>query len=250
LARDQVCHAVAAGGYGRREILVRVNGLATEWGKADLAAAAKSGADAVVLPKVESAAMVHEAEAVLRAAGAPAELDLWAMIETPRGVLAAVEIAAATPGMAGLIMGTSDLAKDLHVAHRPDRLAFIASLSLCVLAARAAGIAILDGVHLDLDDEEGFEAVCHQGRDLGFDGKTLIHPKTIAPANRIFAPDEAEVVRSRRIIAAHAEAEAQGKGVVVLDGRLIENLHVEEAKRIVALAEMIATQAAGAAQAP
>ena len=161
------------------------------------------------------------------------------MLETPRGILNAAAIASCNSLVAALVMGTSDLTKDLHARHTRDRMPLITSLELCVLAARAAGIAALDGVHLDLDDDAGFEAACRQAADLGFDGKTLIHPKTIAKANEIFAPAAAEVERSRRVIAAHAEAVVHGHGVTVLDGRLIENLHVEDARRVVALADAI-----------
>jgi citrate lyase subunit beta/citryl-CoA lyase len=244
-ARAQATAAVSAGGYGRREVIVRVNGMATPWGRADLAAVATSGADAVLLPKVESPDTVHDALGALADHGAPAALALWCMLETPRGILNAAAIAGASPRVAALVMGTSDLTKDLHARHTRDRLPLITSLGLCVLAARAAGIAALDGVHLDLDDDGGFEAACRQAADLGFDGKTLIHPKTIAKANEIFAPAASEVDWSRRVIAAHAEATAQGRGVVVLDGRLIENLHVEEARRVVALAEAIDTLSRG-----
>lgn len=241
-ARNQVVEAIRAGGYGHREILLRVNGLSTPWGYDDLVAAAQSGTDAVLLPKVDSADMVRQAEGILVASGAPDSLQLWCMMETPRGILRAEEIADSSPRLGGFVMGTSDLAKDLHAAHTPLRLPMIPSLGICLLAARAAGIAILDGVYLDLSDEEGFAASCKQGAELGFDGKTLIHPKQLAPANEAFAPTEAEVEFSRRIIQAHAEAEAEGKGVIVVDGKLIENLHVENAKRLVALAEAIANR--------
>jgi citrate lyase subunit beta / citryl-CoA lyase len=238
-ARRQAIAAVRAGGYGRREVVVRVNALGTPWGHADLAAAATSGADAVLLPKVESPESVHEALGVLAAHAVPPGLALWCMLETPRGVLNAPAIAAASPSVGALVMGTSDLTKDLHARHTPDRLPLVTSLGLCVLAARAAGVAALDGVHLDLDDDGGFERTCRQAADLGFDGKTLIHPKTIAKANEVFAPTATDVAWARRAMAAHADAAAQGRGVAVLDGRLIENLHVEEARRIVALADAI-----------
>ncbi|WP_242346609.1 HpcH/HpaI aldolase/citrate lyase family protein [Anaeromyxobacter terrae] len=241
-ARARVLEALAAGGFGHRERAVRVNGLATPWGADDVAALARAGADAVVLPKVESAAEVHAAEAALAAAGAPDGLALWCMIETPRGVLASAEIARASPRLACLVAGTSDLVKDLGARHTPGRLEVLTSLGLIVLAARAAGLAALDGVHLDLGDDAGLEASCRQGRDLGFDGKTLIHPRTIAAANRAFAPDAAELEEARRVIAAHAAAEAAGQGVVVVDGRLVEALHVAAARRRVALAEAIAAR--------
>jgi len=238
-ARAQVVAAVRAGGYGLREVLIRVNGLATPWGQPDIAAAAGSGADAILIPKVESADMVRQVEQAMRAAGAPETMAIWCMLETPMGVLRAAEIAAATPRLGGFVMGTSDLAKDLHAAHTRDRLPMLTGLGLCLLAARAHGLAALDGVHLDLDDEEGFEHACRQGLDLGFDGKTLIHPKTIAAANRVFAPTAAEIDWSETIIAAHAEAQAAGKGVVVVNGRLVESLHVENARRVVDLAGRI-----------
>ena len=221
-------------------MIIRVNALAGAWGHPDLAAAATAGADGVLLPKVESADAVRQALAVLDAAGAPPDLALWCMLETPRGMLQAAGIAAAGPRLGGLVMGTSDLAKELHAAHTPLRLPLLTALGLCLLAARAEGLAILDGVFLDLQDEAGFEAACRQGAELGFDGKTLIHPKQIAPANRAFAPDAAEVAQARRIIEAHEAARARGQGVVLLDGRLIEELHVVEARRQVQLAAAIA----------
>ena len=238
-ARRQILEALAAGGYGKREILVRTNGLDSEWGRDDIAAMAKSGADAILLPKVESAEMVRAAEEIMADHGAPASLAVWCMIETPLGVLHAEEIAWGSRRLGGFVMGTSDLAKDLHCLHTPGRLPFVTSLSLCILAARAHGLAILDGVHLDLADDEGFADSCRQGLEFGFDGKTLIHPKTIDKANEIFAPSAEEIAWSERIIAAHEEALKAGKGVVLVDGNLVENLHVENAKRIVALAAMI-----------
>jgi citrate lyase subunit beta / citryl-CoA lyase len=241
-ARATVLAELAKGGYGHRELVVRVNGPDTPWGPADLAAAARSGADAVLLPKVDGAEGVRAAERSLSAHGAPPGLALWCMIETPRGVLAADAIAGASPRLACLVLGTSDLVKDLRARHTPARLEVLASLSLAVLAARAHGLAVLDGVHLDLADDAGFEAACRQGLSLGFDGKTLIHPKTIETANRVFSPGAEEVARARRIIDAHAEATARGQGVVVVDGRLVEALHVEEARRLVALAEAVASR--------
>lgn len=237
-ARTRAIAAVRAGGYGRREVIVRVNGLTTPWGRADLADLADAGADAVLISKVESPEDVERVGAILTARGAPAHLPLWCMLETPRGILNAARIADG-PRVGALVMGTSDLTKDLHARHTRDRLPLLTSLELCVLAARAAGIAALDGVHLDLDDDAGFEAACRQAADLGFDGKTLIHPKTIDKANEIFAPSPSEVAWSRRVITAHAEALAEGRGIILVDGRLIENLHVEDARRVVALAEAI-----------
>jgi citrate lyase subunit beta/citryl-CoA lyase len=243
--RQQIVEHVRAGGYGRRELILRVNALSSPWGFEDLVAAATSGVDAVLLPKIESADAVRQAEQVLVAHGAPDSLAIWTMMETPRGMLRAEEIADSTPRMAAFVMGTSDLAKDLHCAHTPMRLPMITSLGLCMLAGRAAGLAVLDGVYLDLNDDEGFAASCRQGAELGFDGKTLIHPKTVGAANEAFAPSAAEIAWSRKIIAAHAEAEAAGKGVLLVDGKLIENLHVANARRLVALSEAIEALAAG-----
>jgi citrate lyase subunit beta/citryl-CoA lyase len=238
-ARAIVAAALAAGGYGGREIVLRVNPLDTPWGHADLAAAATLPIDAVLLPKVESAERVRVTISLLEALGAPERLDMWCMIETPLGILEAAHIAAASPRLTVLVLGTSDLTKDLHAVATRDRLPLITALGLAMLAARAHGLAILDGVHLDLSDEEGFALVCRQGRELGFDGKTLIHPTQIGPANAAFAPSAAEIEWSRRIIAAHAAAAAAGKGVVLVDGKLIESLHVENARRLLGLAEGI-----------
>jgi citrate lyase subunit beta/citryl-CoA lyase len=229
--------------YGERELIVRVNGLDTPWGYDDLAAMAAAGADAILLPKVDSADMVRRAVRVLDAEGGPAELPVWCMMETARGMLRAEEIADSSPRLGGFVMGTSDLAKELACAHTPLRLPMITSLGLCLLAARTAGLIILDGVHLDLDDAEGFAESCRQGRELGFDGKTLIHPKQLASANAAFAPSEHEVAWSRKIIEAHRAAMAEGKGVVVVDGRLVENLHVAMAESVVQMAEAIAARA-------
>ncbi|MBB6249632.1 HpcH/HpaI aldolase/citrate lyase family protein [Nitrospirillum iridis] len=239
LAREQVLSAVAGGGFGRRELLIRTNGLDTPWGLADLTAAATSGAHGVLIPKVESAEAVRQADRLLTAAGAPPDLALWVMMETALGMLNAKEIASASPRLAGMVLGTSDLAKELHAHHTALRLPMITALGLCLLAARAHGLAILDGVHLDLEDEAGLEAACRQGVELGFDGKTLIHPKQLDAANRAFAPDAAALEHARRLIAAHAEAMAEGKAVVLVDGRLVEALHVAEARRLVALAAAI-----------
>lgn len=240
-AREQVCQAVINGGYGGRELIIRTNGLDTPWGKDDLVAAARTGADAVLLPKVESAAQVSQAEALLSANGAPETTAIWCMMETPKGILHAEAIAAASPRLGALVMGTSDLVKDLNAHHTPLRLPVITALGLCLLAARAYGLAILDGVYLDLDDESGFEASCRQGLEFGFDGKTLIHPKTIDTANRVFAPSAAEVAHAHKIIAAFEAALKDGKAVVLVDGKLVENLHVAQAKRLAALAAQIET---------
>ena len=239
-ARRQVIETLQKGGYGNRELVVRVNGLMTPWGEADVAEMATAGAHALLIPKVENKQIINGVEGRMLTAQAPDAMSIWCMIETPKGVMRAEEIASASPRLGALVMGTSDLAKDLHCLHTPSRGPFMTSLSWCILAARANGLSILDGVHLDLADDDGFAESCRQGREIGFDGKTLIHPKTIAAANAAFAPDDAEVQWSRRVIAAHEEAENAGKGVVLLDGQLIENLHVEEAHRIVGLADRIA----------
>ncbi|WP_119167215.1 HpcH/HpaI aldolase/citrate lyase family protein [Algihabitans albus] len=246
-ARANVVAALAEGGYGRREIIVRVNGLDSPWGRDDIAAIAPTGADAILIPKVESAEMVQEVERLMVSAGAAGAMGIMCMMETPRGILHAGEIAGASARLTCLVMGTSDLVKDLNAKHTPERLPVLTSLSLCVLAARAYGLAVVDGVHLDLNDAEGFDAQCNQGRELGMDGKTLIHPKTVAAANTAFAPSEDDVAQAKRIIEAHSEATRAGKGVVVLDGKLIENLHVEDAQRTVALAESITDLEAQAA---
>jgi citrate lyase subunit beta / citryl-CoA lyase len=235
-ARTIVPAALARGGYGDRELVIRVNAIDTPWGHSDLATAATMPIDAVLVPKVENPDLVALTVSLLDGFGAPERLSVWCMLETPRGILYAREIAAASPRLAALVLGTSDLTKDLHAFPTRDRLPLVTSLSLAVLAARAHGLAVLDGVHLDLADDEGFAAACRQGRELGFDGKTLIHPKQIAAANAAFAPTPEEVEWSRRIIAAHSEAAAAGQGVVLVEGRLIENLHVENARRLLSLA--------------
>jgi len=235
-ARAIVAAALAAGGYGTRELVLRVNQLDTPWGHSDLAVAATMPIDAVLLPKVENPDRVRLTLSLLDALGASERLAVWCMIETPLGVLAAREIAAASPRLAALVLGTSDLTKELHALATRDRLPLITSLGLAMLAARAYGLAILDGVHFDLSDNEGFAFACRQGRELGFDGKTLIHPKQIAPANAAYAPSAEEIEYSRRVIAAHAEGAAAGKGVVLVDGKLVEGLHVENARRLLAVA--------------
>jgi len=192
------------------------------------------------VPKVNSAAEVHALETALEVAGAPDHTKLWAMLETPIAMLHAEEIATASERLAVLVMGTNDLAKELHAEHVPGRQPLLFGLSQCLLAARFAGKVILDGVYNDIKNEPGFEAECVQGRQLGFDGKTLIHPTQLEPCNKVFAPSEAEIEQARRIIAAFEAAEAAGKGVVTVDGRMIENMHVDNARRSLALAEAIA----------
>ncbi|SEP53862.1 HpcH/HpaI aldolase/citrate lyase family protein [Amycolatopsis saalfeldensis] len=238
-ARSRVCAAAASGSYGKREVTIRVNGLETEWHDADLRAAAAAGPSAVVVPKVNSASEVHNIERALELGGAPDQTKIWAMLETPVAMLHAAEIAAASERLTVLVMGTNDLAKELHAEFVPGRGPLLGGLSLCLLAARATGKVILDGVYNNVKDLEGFEAECRQGREYGFDGKTLIHPSQLEPCNRVFAPSPEEIDRSRRIIAAFDEARVAGRGVVTVDGRMIENLHVEEARRVLALAEAV-----------
>lgn len=243
-ARALVAEAVTSGDYGRRELIVRINGLDTPWGKDDLAAACAAGPDAILVPKVESAAMVHEIEQAMVSHGAPEKTLIWAMMETPRGMLRAEEIAAASPRLGCFIMGTNDLIKDLNAEHTTTREAVITSLGLCLLAAKAEGLAIVDGVYNTFKDDVGLQRTCEQGRAMGFDGKTLIHPAQIAITNRIFAPGEGDINRARREVAAYREAVAQGEGVAVVDGRIIENLHVETALRLLAKADAIAAMEA------
>ncbi|MBL1091553.1 CoA ester lyase [Streptomyces sp. 9-7] len=239
-ARKRVAAAAASGEYGYREVTIRVNGPGTEWHADDLRAAAEAGPDAVVVPKVESAATVREVERALEAAGAPDRTAIWAMVETPRAMLDARAVAAASERLTVLVMGTNDLAKELHAEHVPGRAPLLTGLSLALLAARESGKVILDGVYNDVKDAAGFEAECVQGRQFGFDGKTLIHPSQLEPCNRVFAPSAEQIDRSRKIIDAFDEATREGRGVVTVDGRLIENLHVEDARRILALAEAVA----------
>ena len=242
-ARDNVVAAVTSGEYGNRELTIRVNGLDTDWHADDLAAAAAAGPAAVVVPKVNSSADVAAIEAGLQAGGAPEHTKIWAMVETPQAMLDCANIAAASERLTVLVMGTNDLAKELHAAHVPGRQPLLTGLGLCLLGARAAGKVILDGVYNDVRDPEGFEAECRQGAQMGFDGKTLIHPGQLDAANAVFAPADAEVESSREIIAAFEAAQREGKGVVTVNGRMIENLHVENARRVLAMADAIATSA-------
>ena len=233
-AREQAVRAVQTGGFGQREVAIRINAEGTAWFAEDLAAVVHSGASAVVLPKVETAQTVQHVADQL-----PEGMAVWAMIETPRGVIAVESIALAHKRLQVLVMGTSDLAKELRVPHQPDRLGFLYTLSRCVVAARAAGIDAIDGVHLDFADQAAFIAVCEQGKSLGFDGKSLIHPGQLEAANRIFAPAVSDISRAERIVQVWQEAVLAGSGVAVLDGKLVENLHAEEARRLLALADAI-----------
>jgi citrate lyase subunit beta/citryl-CoA lyase len=239
LARAQAVAAVNSGEYGKRELTIRCNALATPWGHQDVAAAAKACVSAVVIPKINSVAEVDEVSRALDAAGAPQEMMIWAMIETPTAILDCRAIAA-HPRVAVLIMGTNDLAKELRAAQVPGRAPLVPSLHMALLAAREADKVILDGVYNDIKNAEGFTTECVQGQNMGFDGKTLIHPDQVAIANDTWAPSAQDVEHARKVIAAFNEALAEGKGVVQLDGKMIENLHVANAERAIAIADAIA----------
>lgn len=238
-ARERVCAAAASGDYGNREVAIRVNGLDTDWHDADLRAAAQAGPAAVVVPKVNSARDVMAIERALELNGAPEHTMIWAMLETPVAMLHAEEIASASERLTVLVMGTNDLAKELHAEPAAGRAPLVAGLSLSLLAARAAGKQILDGVYNDVQNLEGFEAEATQARQFGFDGKTLIHPGQIEPCNRVFAPSDEAITRARKVIEAFEKAKRDGDAVVTVDGRMVENLHVAEAERVLALAEAI-----------
>jgi citrate lyase subunit beta / citryl-CoA lyase len=244
-ARAQVAAAVKAGGYGKREVIVRCNALATPWGREDIAAAGPAGPDGLLAPKVESAAQVRELDAAMTAAGFPAHAALWGMIETPRAILNLAEIAAAAKGtrLSVFVLGLNDLAKETRARAGANRAAFFAPLSLAVTAARAEGITAIDGVYNDIADAAGFEAECRQGLEFGFDGKTLIHPSQIETCNAVFAPTPEEIARARAVIDAFALPENVGKGVIKVDGKMTELLHLEEARRVVAVAEAISQRA-------
>ena len=239
-ARLNAVAAARSGAYGRREITIRCNGLDTAWGAADIAAAATSTAAAVVIPKVSSIATLEAVSCALDAAGAPAEMRIWAMVETPTAIFDLRAIAA-HPRVNVLVMGTNDLAKELRAAQVPGRAPLLPHLATALLGAREAGVSILDGVFNDVKDPEGFRAECIAGAQMGFDGKTLIHPSQVEPCNDVWAPTEAEIDHARRVIAAFDEAVADGRGVVTVDGRMIENLHVENARRTLAVADAIAS---------
>ncbi len=238
-ARTAACAAAASGEYGHRELTIRCNGLDTPWGADDLAAIAASTAAAVVVPKVSSVAYLDEVAAQLDAAGAPRSMTVWAMVETPTAIFDARAIAA-HPRVSVLVMGTNDLARELRLPLAAGRRALLPHLATAVLAAREAGKAILDGVYNDVKDLDGFAEECVQGVEFGFDGKTLIHPTQVDIANETWAPSDADVDQARRVIAAFDEAMAEGRGVVTVDGRMIENLHVVNAQRTLAIAEAIA----------
>ena len=236
-ARDNACSAASSGEYGRREVTIRVNGMDTQWHAEDMAAACQAGPDAIVVPKVNSADAVLELVGTMTANGAPEKTKLWAMVETPYAMLHAEEIAAASDRLTVLVMGTNDLAKELYAEHVPGRQPLLTGLGLCLLAARATGKAIIDGVYNDVKDTDGFLAECRQGREMGFDGKTLIHPGQVAGANEAFAPSEKAVEDARGIL--QAWEDGKGSGVVTYNGRMIENLHVESAQRVLTMHEAI-----------
>jgi citrate lyase subunit beta/citryl-CoA lyase len=240
-AREQVAAAVKAGGYGKREVIVRVNALVTPWGPDDIVAAGVAGPDGILAPKVESGEQVRALDVEMTKAGFAAHASLWVMIETPRAILNLAEIAAAAHGtrLSVFVMGLNDLAKETRARAGAGRVAFYAPLSLAVTAARAEGIYAIDGVYNDIADSAGFGAECRQGLEFGFDGKTLIHPSQIDVCNAVFAPTEEEVLRARAVIDAFALPENAGKGVIKVDGRMTEILHLEQAKRVVAVEEAI-----------
>jgi citrate lyase subunit beta / citryl-CoA lyase len=246
-ARDQVCAAVQAGGYGLRELVIRINALETPWGEADLAAAIAAAPDAILVPKVSSAETLAAVGLRLRKLGAAERTKIWAMIETPLAILRAENIASAARDvdtrLACFVMGTNDLAKDTRARLLPGRAAMLPWLMTVLAAARAHGIDILDAVYNNLSDADGFRTECEQGRDCGFDGKTLIHPDQIAAANEIYAPSRQEIESARAIVAAFERPENARKGAISLNGRMVERLHAEMAKRTLALAEAIAEQA-------
>lgn len=237
VARENACAAASSGEYGLREVTIRVNGVGTEWHEEDLAAACAAGPDGIVVPKVASAQQVRDLVAEMEANGAPDRTALWAMVETPEAILGLPDLASASERLAVLVIGTNDLVKELGARHVPGRAPLATALSMAVMAARAAGIAILDGVYNDVRDAEGFAAECVAGRDLGFDGKTLVHPGQVEPCNEVFAPSAEEVEEARGVL--EAWETGSGTGVVTYRGRMVENLHVDIAKRVIATDEAI-----------
>lgn len=240
-ARAQVAAAVKAGGYGRREVIVRANALSTPWGRGDIAAAGAAGPDGLLAPKVESGAEIDAIDQAMSAAGFSQDASLWAMVETPRAILNLADIASAArrTRLSGFVMGVNDLAKEMRARLGGERAPFQAALALTVTTARAEGLVAIDGVFNDIADSAGFAAECRQGLAFGFDGKTLIHPSQLESCNAVFAPSAEQVARARAIIAAFAAPENAGKGVIKVDGKMTELLHLEEARRIVAVAEAI-----------
>jgi citrate lyase subunit beta/citryl-CoA lyase len=236
-AREQVLTQLAAGGYGRRRLVVRSNSIDSPWGEADLEALAGAELETLCLPKVDSAEQLQRCRDLLLGGGAPKTLKLWAMIETPHGVAKVEDICGACPELEALLMGTTDLAYQLRTPHRADRLGLLYALSKCVNAARMHKRVILDSVFLDLGDAVAFRQDCEQGRALGFDGKTLIHPSQVDVSNEVFGISGQQIEQAHRIIAAWNAAESEGKGVAVLDGKLVETMHVDEAQRILQMTD-------------
>ncbi|HKD27324.1 MAG TPA: CoA ester lyase [Xanthobacteraceae bacterium] len=245
-ARQQVMTAVTAGGFGTREVIVRINGLDTAWWLEDLDAAAKAGPDGLLVPKVSEPTDLLTIAGRLISMTAERKIKVWAMIETPRAIINAASIAATARDqetrLAGFVMGTNDLAKETGARLLPGRAPMVPWLATAIVAAHAYGIDILDGVYNDIADEEGFRRECDQGRDMGFDGKTLIHPNQIAPCNAAFSPSEAEITQARKIIAAFELPENQARGVVQLDGRMVERMHADMARRTVAIADAVSAR--------
>jgi citrate lyase subunit beta / citryl-CoA lyase len=245
-ARDEACAAVAAGGYGPRECVIRINALDTPWGEGDLAAAAAACPDAILVPKVSSPEALVAVGLRLRRLGAPERIRVWAMIETPLAILRAETIASAAHDVDArldcFVLGTNDLAKETRIRSLPGRAPLVPWLMNALAAARAYGLDILDGVFANIADGAGLKAECEQGRDLGFDGKTLIHPDQIATANAAFTPSFEEIEAARAVIAAFARPENAGRGAIALEGRMVERLHAEAARRIIAVAEAIAAR--------
>ena len=239
LAREQACNAAASSDYGNRELTIRCNGLDTPWGREDILAAAEAAPSAVVIPKVDGPEYLAQVSEVLDEGGAPAATEIWAMVETPAGILCVDQIAQ-FERTAVLVMGTNDMAKELRASITQNRHALLPYLAMCLLAARAADVGILDGVYNDINNEEGFEQVCRQGAEMGFDGKTLIHPSQVAPTNESFSPSLDELDFHQRVIEEFEAAQNEGRGVLTVDGKMIENLHVDEARRAIAMAEVIA----------
>lgn len=229
-ARDLVTDAVTAGGYGKREIAIRINGLDDRHGMEDLRAACAAGPDAILLPKVQSAAMIRDTAALMEDHGAPEKTQIWAMVETPLGVLHAEKVATASTRLTVMVMGTNDLAEDLHAQQPEDRAPLLPALSHCLLVARSYGLVIVDGVYNAFRDTDGFAARCARSRAMGFDGATLIHPAQIETCNRAFAPDDAAIARAKAQIEAFEAAQERGEGVAVLDGKIVENLHAQAAR--------------------
>jgi citrate lyase subunit beta / citryl-CoA lyase len=245
-ARQQVMAAVTARGFGSREVIVRINGLDTGWWLDDLDAAAKARPDGILVPKVSKPGNLLDIAERLVDISADHDIRLWAMIETPLAIINAAEIAATAKDsetrLAGFVIGTNDLARESRAKLLPGRAAMTSWLAAAVLAAHAFGIDILDGVYNDIADAEGFRRECGQGRDMGFDGKTVVHPDQIAPCNAAFSPSEAEVAQARKIIAAFELPENHAKGVVRIDGRMVERMHADMARRTVAIADAIAAR--------